>query len=60
MTQFNAPMRRTGGDLDVYTALLVVAFIVLLAGVLLLARANTTHSAVGNNPGGMLTLVGSR
>ena len=57
MTQFNTPMRRAGGDLDVYTGLLVVAFIMLLGGVLLLARANSSHSTVGNQPGGMLKLV---
>lgn len=57
MSQFNAPMRRAGGDLDVYTGLLVVAFIMLLGGILLLARANADHSSVGNQSGGMLKLV---
>lgn len=57
MSQFNAPMRRAGGDLDVYTGLLVVAFIMLLGGVLLLVRANSNHSTIGTQPGGMLKLV---
>jgi hypothetical protein len=57
MSQFNTPMRRAGGDLDIYTGLLVVAFIMLLGGILLLARANSNHSAVGNQSGGMLKLV---
>jgi hypothetical protein len=59
MSQFNAPMRRAGGDLDVYAGLLVVAFIMLLGGVLLMARANVDHSSVGNQSGGMLELVKS-
>ena len=58
MTQFNAPViRRSGGDLDVYTALLCVAFLVLLGGVILLAKRNMEHSAAGSSPGGVLTLV---
>ncbi len=49
MSQFgNAPVRRSGGDLDVYTGLLCVAFLVLLAGVILLAKGNMDHSRVGD------------
>ncbi len=58
MTQFNAPMpRRASGDLDVYTGLLCVAFLVLAAGVALMATKNISHSADGNEPGGMFKLV---
>ncbi len=37
MSQFNTPVRRTGGQLDVFTALLAVAFLVLASGVGLMA-----------------------
>jgi hypothetical protein len=57
MSQFNAPVRRSGGDIDVYTGLLCVAFLVLLAGVVLLAKRNMDHSRVGNNPGSPFKLV---
>ncbi len=58
MSQFNAPVRRTGGDLDVYAGLLCVAFLVLLAGVFLLAKRNLDHSSVPKEPGGVFKLVG--
>ena len=51
MSQFNQPVRRSGGSIDVYTGLLTISFIVLLAGVLMLAKINTDHG------GGMMTLV---
>ncbi|MHC5024988.1 MAG: hypothetical protein ACYTGG_13975 [Planctomycetota bacterium] len=57
MSQFNAPVRRTGGSLDVFTGLLFVAAIVLAAGVFLLATRNIEHSSVGNADGGVLKLV---
>ncbi len=57
MSQFNAPVRRTGGDLDVYTGLLCVAFLVLLASVFLLATRNLDHSSVPPEPGGVFKLV---
>jgi hypothetical protein len=57
MTQFNAPMRRTGGDLDVYAGLLAAACLALLVGVIILAMRNTEHSKLGNSPGGMFHLV---
>ncbi len=56
MSQFNAPVRRTGGGLDVYTGLLFAALIVLVAGVALMAARNIDHSADGGS-GGVLTLV---
>ncbi len=57
MSQFNAPIRRTGGELDVYTGVLCAAFLALLAGVILLAARNITHSRTANQPGGVLKLV---
>ena len=60
MSQLNAPVRRSGGELDVFTALLGAAFVVLLAGVVLLAARNVTHSAAGNQGGGVLKLVDQR
>ena len=61
MSQFNAPApRRTGGDLDVYTGLLCAAFLVLAAGVFLMATKNMEHSKVANAEGGLFTLVGKK
>lgn len=57
MSQFNAPVRRSGGSVDVYTGLLFVALIVLAAGIFLLATRNTEHSTVGNDTGGVLKLI---
>jgi len=59
MSQFNAPVRRTGGGLNVYTGLLFVALVVLAAGVALLAVRNLEHSDDGSG-GGVLRLVQSR
>ena len=60
MSQFNAPIRRADGGIDVYTGLLFVAFLFLAAGVGLLAMRNVKHSEVGNDPGGMLKLIVER
>ncbi len=60
MSQFDASVRRTGGDLNVYTGLLAVAVIVLVAGVILIASRNAEHSSGDNSPGGMFKLVESR
>jgi hypothetical protein len=63
MTQFNAPVRRSGGDLDVYTGLCAVAFLVLAAGVVLMALKNMDHSntaASGATNGGPIKLVEKR
>ena len=60
MSQFDAPMgsvRRTGGGLNVYTGLLCVAFLVLAAGVVLLIKRNSEHSAEGNRSGGPFQFV---
>lgn len=57
MSQFTSPVRRTGGDLDVYTGVLCAAVLVLLAGVILLAARNISHSRLANQPGGVLKLV---
>ncbi len=59
MSQFDGQVRRRGGDLNVYTGLLCVATIVLLAGVILLATRNLEHSGEGTSPGGMFKLVNS-
>ena len=45
MSQFNQPVRRSSSGVDVYTALLGVAFVVLLVGALALAKRNMDHSA---------------
>ncbi len=57
MSQFNAPARRSGGEVNVYTGLLVVAFIVLAAGVALVAMRNIEHSGANGGDGGLFTLV---
>ena len=57
MSQFNTPVRRSGGDLDVYTGILCAAFLVLLTGVILLATRNISHSAPDGRPGSMFKLV---
>jgi hypothetical protein len=56
MTQFNAPARRGGGELDVYTALAAVACLVLLAGVIIMAVMNTSFSDTGSG-GGPIKLI---
>ena len=57
MSQFNAPVRRASGGLDVYSALLFVALIVLAAGATLLALRNIEHSEAGSTPGGVIKLI---
>lgn len=58
MSQFNAPIRRSGGEIDVYTGLLCAAVLVLAAGLFLMVRKNIEHSAVGSRAdGGMFKLV---
>jgi hypothetical protein len=59
MSQFNAPMRRSGGDIDVYTGLLFISLLILAGGVFLLCRNNIEHSTTpGGAKGGVITLVG--
>ena len=62
MSQFDGQVRRKGGDLNVYTGLLCVATIVLLAGVILLAIRNIEHSSSSDtaSDGSMFKLVDSR
>jgi hypothetical protein len=56
MSQMN--MRRAGGDMDVYTALLAAAAVVLVMGVIALVLANTDHSKSSRNPqGGPFTVI---
>ncbi len=57
MSQFNAPVRRSGGDLDVYTGILCAAFLVLLVGVVLVGIRNVEHSRLDTQAGGVVTLV---
>lgn len=52
MSQFNAPVRKAGGSLDVYTGLLFAAFLVLAVGVFVLATTNTQHSKMNANDSG--------
>lgn len=62
MSQFEGSVRRKGGDLNVYTGLLCVATVVLLAGVILLATRNIEHSSSSDtaSAGSMFKLVDSR
>jgi hypothetical protein len=57
MSQLNAPVRRKGGDLDVYTGLLFAALLILVAGIALLVLRNMEHSAVDGRGGGPITLI---
>ena len=43
MRSMTAPIRRSGGDLDVDTGLLFAAFLVLTAGLVSVAMANTSQ-----------------
>lgn len=62
MTQFTTPTpRRVGGDIDVYTGVLCAAFLVLAAGVGLMAVKNMDHSKVrSTDEGGAFKLVEKR
>ncbi len=57
MSQFNVPVRRSGGELNVFTGILCAAFLVLLMGVILMALTNLSHSRTGTEPGGVFKLV---
>lgn len=60
MSQFNTPVaRRSGGELDVFTGLLAVALLLLVAGVAYMAMHNIAHSSSSAtaNDGGMFKLV---
>jgi hypothetical protein len=57
MSQFNAPVQRAGSSPDVYTALLVIATLILAFGVGSLAMKNIEHSAVEGESGGLFKLV---
>lgn len=58
MSQFGTPTRRLGGELDVYTALLGIAALVLIAGIAVLAMRNMEHSkASDRDQGGLFAIV---
>jgi hypothetical protein len=57
MSQLNAPIRRRGGEVDVYTGILCAAVLVLLTGVVLLATANIKQSSTDGQSGSMFKLV---
>ena len=57
MSQFNNPVRRTGGQLDVFTSLLAVAFLVLASGVAVMAMRNIEHSGTDRESGSFFKLV---
>ncbi len=57
MSQLNTPIRRRGGEIDVYTGILSAAVLVLLAGVVLLATENIEHSSTDSKSGSMFKLV---
>ena len=56
MSQFNAPVKKSGGGINVYTGLLGAALIVLLIGVALMAMRNMEHSGESNP----IALIGGR
>lgn len=48
MSQFNAPVKRSGGGINVYTGLLAAAVLVLLGGVIYMGMTNMKHTDTGN------------
>ncbi len=50
MSSMTAPVRRSGGDLDVYTGLLFAAFLVLLAGMISIGSANLRQVESSSDP----------
>ena len=57
MSHLNTPIRRRGGEIDVYTGILCAAVLVLLTGVVLLATSNIKHSSTDSQSGSMFKLV---
>jgi len=57
MSRLNAPIRRRGDEVDVYTGILCAAVLVLLTGVVLLAAANIAQSTTAGQAGSMFKLV---
>jgi uncharacterized membrane protein len=60
MSDFNTPTPARGGILEVYFVLLIVAFLLLALGAFIQATANMAQSSVGNQAGGMFTIVDQR
>ena len=54
MSMMNAPVRKSGGDIDVYTGLLFAAFVVLATGVGTMIMAN--QQQVEQGPRGGVTI----
>jgi hypothetical protein len=58
MSQLNTSIRRAGGDMDVYTALLAAAAVVLALGVIALALGNSDHAKnTRNSDAGPFTVI---
>ncbi len=57
MSPVNTPIRRRGGEIDVYTGILCAAVLVLLTGVVFLATGNIEHSSTDGQSGSMFKLV---
>lgn len=58
MSQMNSSIRRSGGDLDVYTGLLAAAAVVLALGVIALVLSNADHAKnARNNDAGPFTVI---
>ena len=57
MSQLNTPIRRRGGEVDVYTGILSAAVLVLLTGIVLLATANIEESSTDRQSGSMFKLI---
>lgn len=60
MTQLSTPIVRSGNRPDVYSALLVVAAVVLLVGIVFLALRNMEQTGVGTQTGGPFTVLPPR
>jgi hypothetical protein len=58
MSQMNSSIRRTGGDMDVYTGLLAAAAVVLALGVIALVIGNSDHAKnPRNQDAGPFTII---
>lgn len=60
MSEFSTSTPARSGSLDVYFVLLIVAFILLAIGVFVQATSNQAQTSVGNQSGGMFTVIDKR